>query len=177
MYGVAKTASPYTQAIAIDSSAVNASNILAKIFDAFTVVRQIGKGMPNQVVMSWKHLGSCMKLIELAKGAYKQTDSSKADVFGWTSISITGVSGNVTLVGIPEMDDDVIMFLDMSALCFHSNGGIRKHVNPDGNEFYTKRAITGYSYFVDLFLFGDLVVSAPRKCGIMYNIPNYTLVP
>lgn len=177
LYGVTKTSSPYTQAIAVDGASVNASNILAKIFDAFTQIRKVGKGMPNKVVMSWKNLGSCMKLIELAKGGYKQVDSDKAEIYGWTSITVQGVSGSVELIGIPEMDDDVIFFLDMGAFKFVSNGGIRKHKTPDGLEFYTKRATTGYSYFVDLFLFGDLVVHAPRNCGVLHSIPNYTLVP
>lgn len=174
LYGKTKTTYPYLQAINVDGSAINATNILEKIFDAYTSVRQKARGNANTVLMSFKHLGSIMKLIETQKGPFKTSAmSTKASLFGWTEIEITTVRGNLTVVGIQEMDDDVIMLIDWSALKFYSNGFFQKRKSPEGKEYFEVRATTGYSYIVDICLFGDLVLLAPSKCGIIYSIPAY----
>lgn len=175
IFNVTKTDYPYTQAVNIDGSAVSAANILEKIFDAYTEVRAKAKGMATDVLMSWKHFGSIMKLIEIQKGAYKVREGSmSASEYGWTTIEIGSVSGTfLKFVGIQEMDDDVIMFMDWSAVKFYSNGMIRKHKTPDGLEYYVVRNTDGYQYVVDIFLFGELVVFKPGHCAIMHSIPNY----
>ena len=65
MYGVSKLAYPYLQAVNIDGSAITATNILKKIFDGYVEVRTKAKGTANEILMSYKHLGSIMKIIEL----------------------------------------------------------------------------------------------------------------
>lgn len=52
LYGQTKTAYPYLQAINVDGSSISAVNILDTIFDAFTTIKNRGKGMPNKVLMS-----------------------------------------------------------------------------------------------------------------------------
>lgn len=174
LYGKTKTAFPYLQAINVDGSSINASNILEKIFDAYTAVRTKARGNASTVLMSFKHLGTCMKLIETQKGSFKTSaTATKASLFGWTEIEITSVKGSLTLVGIQEMDDSEIMLIDWAALKFYSNGFFQKRKSPEGQEFYEVRATTGYSYIVDICLFGDLVLLAPSKCGILYDIPAY----
>ena len=174
LYGKTKTGYPYLQAINVSGASINATNILEKIFDAYTAIRQKARGNASTVLMSYKHLGSIMKLIETQKGAFKTTATgTKASLFGWTEIEITTVRGNLTIVGIQEIDDDVIMLLDWSALKFYSNGFFQKRKSPDGKEYFEVRATTGYSYIVDMCLFGDLVLLAPSKCGIIHSIPAY----
>ncbi len=174
LYGKTKVTYPYLQAINISGTGINATNIIEKIFDAYTSIKQLARGNANKVLMSLKHLGSCMKLIETQKGAFKTTaTSTKASLYGWTEIEITTVRGNLTLIGIQELDNDTIMLLDMSALKFYSNGFFRKRQSPDGKEYFEKRATTGYSYLVDVCLFGDLVLIAPSRCGIIHSIPVY----
>ena len=56
LYGQTKTAYPYLQSIQVDGSAVTASNILEKLFDGYTRVKTLGKGMPSKLVMSFKNL-------------------------------------------------------------------------------------------------------------------------
>jgi hypothetical protein len=68
------------------------------------------------------------------------------------------------------MDDDIIYFLDLKAIKFYTNGGIKRRTNPDGRQFYEVRNTTGYQYIVDHCLFGDLIVQEPKKCGILYGI-------
>jgi hypothetical protein len=172
LYGVSKLSAPYLQAINVLGSDITAANIMEKIFDALVTMRQLGKGNPNEVVMSYKNLGSCMKVIEASKGAYNVTPgSTSASQYGWMEIEVGSVSkGSVKLVGVQEADDDVIMFVDFRALKFHSNGFFKKRVSPDGKEYYEIRNTSGYQYILDVCLFGEMVVIRPSYCGILHSI-------
>lgn len=171
LYGQTKTAYPYLQAINVSGASMTAVNALEVIFDAYTTIKNRGKGKPDKIVMSYKHLGSVMKILESQKGAYHiDQASTKVNAYGWTEITVFGVQGRLTIVGVQEMDDDFIMFLDMRAMKFHSNGFFRKRVAPDGKEYYEVRATTGYSYFLDWCMFGDLVLNRPSYCGILHSI-------
>lgn len=172
LYGQTKTAYPYLQAINVDGSSVTAANILEKIFDAFVTIRQLGKGQPVKVVMSYKNMGSVMKVIEGSKGAYNVVpNSQKAEVYGWSEIMVGSVTkAPISLIAVQEMDDDVIFFLDMRAMKFYSNGFIKKRQAPDGKEYFEVRNTTGFQYIVDLCLFGDLILERPSYCGALYSI-------
>lgn len=172
LYGVTKTLYPYLQAINVSGADITASNIMEKIFDALTTVRQFGKGNPTDVVMSYKNLASCIKRIEASKGAFNVVPGSqRASQFGWTEIEVGSVTkGALKLVGVQEADNDIIMFLDWRALKFYSNGFFKKRRSPDGIEYFESRATTGYTYIVDMCLFGELVVQRPSYCGILYSI-------
>jgi hypothetical protein len=171
LYGQSKVAYPYLQAINVSGATITASNILDKVFDAYTTCRTFGKGNPNEILMSYKHLGSILKLLETSKGAFNvEPGSQKASVYGWTEITIGGVKGSLKVVGIQELDDDVIMLMDWRALKFHSNGFFRKRIAPDGKHYFEQRATSGYSYLVDMCLFGELVLSRPSYCGIIHSI-------
>lgn len=172
LHGVTKTSYPYLQAQNIDGSSVSASNLLDKLFDSFTQVRIRGRGSnADTFLMSYKHLGTAMKLIETQKGGFKVSPGQrKVSQYGWDEIEITSVKGNLKLVGIQEMDDDVIPIVDWDSFKFCSNGGFKKNVDPDGNQYYKVRASTGYKYIVDVALFGELVCKAPHKSGIIHGI-------
>jgi hypothetical protein len=171
LYGQTKTSYPYLQSINVSGAAITAVNILDKLFDAYTVIRNRGKGNPTDVLMSYKHLGSIMKQLEVGKGAFNVVpNSTKVNVYGWTEISVFTVKGVIKIVGIQEIDDDYIMFIDWRALKLHSNGFFRKRVSPDGKEYYEVRATTGYYYITDICFFGDLVLYRPSYCGILYSI-------
>lgn len=174
LHGQTKLAYPFLQAVNVSGASISATNILEKLFDAYTTIRTKARGNASKILMSYKHLGSCMKLIETQKGGFKVTPTvQKASLYGWTEIEITSVKGNLTLVGIQEMPDAQIIFLDPSAIVFASNGFFKKRAAPDGHEYFEVRATTGYSYIVDVCLFGELIVKAPGRCGIVYSIPNY----
>lgn len=172
LYGQTKTAYPYLQAINVDGASVTAANIVEKIFDAYTLTRKLGKGNPTDIVMSYTNLGYVMKVVEASKGAYNVTPGSqKASQYGWTEIQIGSVTNqSLKFVGVQEMDDDIIEFIDWRGLKFYSNGFFRKRKSPDGIEYFEVRATTGYQYIVDICLFGDLVVHRPSYMGIMYGI-------
>lgn len=174
LHGQSKLSYPYLQSINVDGSSITAVNILEKLFDAFTTIRILAKaGMANKCVMSYKHLANCMKAIEVQKGSFKVTaGQTKVSQYNWTEIEVVGVKGSFTIVGIQEADDDVIMFLDMGAMTFRSNGFFRKRTAPDGKQYYEIRANSGYSYLLDICLFGDLEFTKPTACGIVYGV-NY----
>lgn len=174
LHGVTKLSYPALQATQVDGSAVSATNILEKLFDGYTAVRRKARGMASKILMSYKHLGSIMKLIETQKGGFKVTvNSTKASLFGWTEIEITSVRGALTIVGIQEMPDEQIVYLDPSAFVFATNGMFRREKSPDGNEYFAVRNTTGFQYVVDTCLFGNLICKAPGNCGIMHSIPAY----
>jgi hypothetical protein len=172
LYGQTKVTYPYLQAINVDGSDITAVNIMEKIFDALTTIRQLGKGNPVDVVMSYKNLGSCMKVIESSKGAFNVSPGSqKASQYGWTELEVGSVTkGGLRLVGVQEADDDIIIFLDWRALKFHSNGFFKKRKSPEGKEYFEVRNTSGYQYLIDICLFGEMVVIRPSYCGILYGI-------
>jgi len=170
VHGFAKTAYPFLQAVNILGSSVTASNILDKLFDGYTSVRSKAKGNANTIVMSYKHLGSILKLLETQKGPFVVTKNLQASLYGWSEIEITTVKGTLKLVGILEMDDDVIFYLDMKTMKFYTNGGFKKRAGPNGNEYFEVRGATGYSYLVDLALFGDLGHLNPGANAVMHSI-------
>lgn len=172
LYGVTKTSYVYLQSINVDGSSITASNIMQKIFDALTTIRQLGKGNPTDVVMSYTNFASCLKVIESSKGAFNvMPGSQKAAQYGWTELTVGSVTkGGLKLVAVQEADDDIIMFIDWRALKFYSNGFFRKRKSPDGIEYFEVRNTTGYQYIIDVCLFGELVVLRPSYCGILYGI-------
>ena len=115
------------------------------------------------------------KLLETQKGPFNVVPNSRSvSVYGWDTIEIGSVSGQVIkLVGIQEAEDDKIMYLDWSAVKFFSNGLFKRRKAPDGKEYYEVRESSGYFYILDHCLFGDLVCTAPWKQAIMHSIPNY----
>jgi hypothetical protein len=172
IHGQTKTAYPYLQAVNIDGSAITASNILSQLFSAFATARILGKGgKMDKCVMSFKHLASVMAALETQKGAFKVTPTTqKASVYGWTEIEVIGVQGSFTIVGIQEMEDDCIMFLSMNSFTFRSNGLFRKRTAPDGKQYYEIRGTSGYSYLLDVCLFGELEVTMPAANAIIHSI-------
>lgn len=174
LHGKSKLLNPQLAAVNFDGSGVTKTNILDRIFDCYTDVRSVAKGNANTVIMAFKHLGSAMKLLEIQKGPYKQVGDTRVSIYGWTEIDVVTVRGKLTLVGVQEMDQDIIPFIDWKALKFHSNGGFKKRMSPEGKEYFEQRATSGYSYIVDICFFGEMAWRGAGNCAIMYSIPAYT---
>lgn len=180
IFGVTKTAYPYTQSIVESGAAITSANIIEKIFDHYVKVLNRGSGNPSDVVMSYKNMAAVMKSLELASGLGKgqyhiDQKSSKVTAFGWGEVYIRGPKGHLRMVSVQEADDDVILFLDLKkGVKFHSNGFFRKRVAPDGKSYYEVRNSTGFQYIVDIALYGEMVVNRPRAQGALHTI-SYTL--
>jgi hypothetical protein len=175
-FGQTKTAYPYLQAVQIDGSAVSATNILSKIFDAHTRMQLLGRvGETPTVILSFKHMGSIMKLMETSKGPFNVSPGSrKTSVYGIDEVTIGSVTGKVLkIVAIQEKEDDTIFLISPKDLKVYSNGLFKVETTPDGNKYYTKRATTGYSYITDVCMFGEFAHLRLCNAGVITAIPNY----
>jgi hypothetical protein len=175
LYGVTKTTYPYLAGTQIDGTGITATNLLDKLFDAYLQHRQYASGNARELLISYKHFGTILKLLESTRGAYNIVPgSNKASVYGWDTITIGGKLGDsngLTINAIREMDDDLIFLLDYKSMKIVSNGLFRKRQNPDtGSSFYELRTTSGYKYIVDIALFGELVVYKPQANGVIYGI-------
>lgn len=172
LYGKSKAVYTYLQAHNEDGSSITGTSILSKIFDTYTNIRRFYKGNPRKVVMSFKNMATCMKQLEASKGSFNVVPGSrKTEVYGYDQATIVGIGGgNLDLVAIQEMDDDVIYFLDTAAFKFHTNGLIKRIKSPDSLEYFVKRGTDGYKFILDHQCFGDLVLNAPQKCGVIHSI-------
>lgn len=175
IHGVAKTAYPYLQAYNYNGASISAVNILEELFNADMEVRMKCKGNADTYLMAYKHLGSILKILETNKGGFVVTEAPKANIYGWTEITVASVRTGklLKIVGIQEMDEDIIPIVDWSSFTFRTNGGFKKRRSPDGKEFFEVRATTGYSYIVDICLFGDMEYTKPGHNAIIYGITDY----
>jgi len=180
LFGISKLLYPHLQSTNVDGSLIAAGNILGPLFDAYNTTREIGKGSPTDLIMSFRNLGYAMRELELGgsngagdktfgKGQFTATDT-RVNAFGWTEIDVVGVKGRLTIVGVQEMDDDIIYMMDWRGVKLHSNGFFERRTAPDGKQFYETRSTSGYKYILDTRFFGELVVTKPSHCGIIYGI-------
>jgi hypothetical protein len=185
LFGQTKTAYPYLQAVQYDGSAISATNILGHLFAAYSRRQTLAKsGALSEYLMSYKHFGSCLALLEQGggtsaaigqKGVYNIVPGSrKISVYGWQEVSIGSVTGELLkLVAIQEKSDETILCLDWSTIRLYTNGFLQRRTAPDGKQFFEVRATSGYAYILDNVLMGDLTVFAPSKNLIIHSIPNY----
>lgn len=176
LFGQNKVDHDFLMCPQFDGSTISASNILQKIFDAYTKRQQLAKGgKAPEVLLSFKHFGSILKLLETQKGPFNVVPNSRSvNVYGWDTVEIGSVSGQVLkIVAIQEMVDDLIYLLDWSSMKFYSNGLFKRRKAPDGKEYYEVRETTGYFYILDHCMFGDLACVAPWKQMVIHSIPNY----
>jgi hypothetical protein len=176
LFGQTKTAYPYLQAIQFDGSSISSSNLMETLFDAYTARQLKAKsGKLPEFLMSYKHFGTALKQIESSKGAFNVVpESRKTSQYGWQEIMIGSVSGEILkLVAIQEKADDNIMCLDWDSICLYTNGFIQRRRAPDGLEYHSIRATSGFSYLLDHVMAGDIVVKCPWKNLIIHDIPNY----
>lgn len=172
IHGQTKTAYPVLQALNISGADITASNILDKIFDAYINVRRKCRGGAKKVVMSYKHLGSVLKKLQLDKGAFQVTKNPSASLYGWTEITIASskTGEDLTIVAVQECPDAEIYFVDLSKMTFRTNGGLKKRLSPEGASFFEVRATTGYYYLVDCSITGEMEYRTPSSNAVLYSI-------
>lgn len=172
IHGQTKTAYPYLQSVNVDGSAITSSNLVESLFDAYVSVRNKARGQADTFLMSYTNWASVMKSQQIEKGAYKVVNDVKRSEFGWweTMIASTTRGEALKIVGIQEMDDDIIPIVDWKSMKFRSNGGFRKRVSPDGRQYFEVRNTSGYQYIVDVCLFGEMEFTKPGNNGIIYGI-------
>jgi hypothetical protein len=144
---------------------------LEVIFDAWQEVIRKGRGTTDKtLIMSYKHMGNIMKQLEKNSGAFRHVET-KVSAYGYTEITVAGAKGIVKLAAVQECRDDVMIFVDWSAMKFHTNGDFHIHKDPEGKAYYTLRKTSGFVYITDVCLRGALVCHSPWKMGIIHSIP------
>lgn len=172
LYGKTKTSYTYLQSYAVSgASSVTSSEILKPIFDAYTNHRILFSGDARKVVMSLHLLSIALKQVEASKGAYSVVQGSSKQTVFFSEVAIAGIGGGVLeIVGVREMDNDVILGLDFSAFKFETNSFIKRIKSPEGMEYFTKRSTSGYQFILDHECYGELVLTNPQKCWAIYGI-------
>jgi hypothetical protein len=179
LFGKSKVKYPFLQAYNKDGAAIADKDILETIFKAYNDTKRIGKlSNVTEVIMSEKNLARAMAELELVAadknvGAGRQftAGDTKVNAYGWTTITVKGVEGGLTLVGINEMRDDLIFGIDWAGVQLYSNGMFEMRKSPKtGDYFYEERTEDGYVYIVDIRFFGELVVSRPSYQFVIHNI-------
>jgi len=167
LYGQTKATYPYLQSVNILGSSITATNILEKLFDAFMEVITLGKGMPTSMLCNMTHFANCAKSLELNR---QFTVTDKAAGYGWRKINVLGAEGEMEIIGLRDMDSERIPIVDWNAFKFHGADFFERRRHLNGDEFFLERAVTGYTYIVDVRFFGDLIVNRPSHCGIVHTI-------
>lgn len=173
LHGKAKTAyGSFLQAMNISGSDITASNILEKLFDAWITCKTYGKCTADTVLCNMRHMGSIMKLMEDSKGQYSMIKSDSKAMYGYweTEIVASKTGQTLKIVGLQEMDFDIIPIVNFSDIVIRSKGGLKKIKQPDGAEFYSVRAETGFSYLIDLELHAQLEFDKPGENAILHTI-------
>jgi hypothetical protein len=167
-----KTDYPYLQAIQISGADITSSNIVERIFTHYVTIRRKNRGKAKKIVMSLKHWGSVMASQQILKGAYKVVGDPKKSEYGWweTTIASSTNGESLSIVAVPEFNDSEIWYCDPTSAKVFSNGGVKKHKTPDGNEFYVVRNTSGYQYIVDICFRGEAVWHAPANNGMLYAV-------
>lgn len=160
-------------ALNISGASITASNILEKLFDAWISHRSKARVGATDILVSYKHLGSILKILESQKGGFKAVDKPKASLYGWTEIEIASLGNGQALkvIASHEMNDSEIFFVDWNSMCFVTDGEMfKKRVGPDGGCYHTVRATTGFYYILDMTLSGVMTYEKPANNLVIHSI-------
>lgn len=171
-YGKTKTAYSFLQALNFSGAAITASNILEQLFDHWITAKTYGKCNADTLLLNMRHMGSIMKLMEDTKGAFTVVKSENKSMYGWweTEICASKTGQTLKLVGLQEMDFDIIPMVNFKDITLRSKGGLRKIKQPDGSEYFVQRGETGYSFIVDLEFHGQLEFDKLCEAAIIHTI-------
>lgn len=167
LHNQVKATYPFLQAHNVDGSGITEANMLEEVFKAFMEVSRIGKGRPTEIICSYKNFQSMSIALESGRRF------SKGDVesgYGFMSINVLGPGDKMKITAIREMDDDVLFIVDWNALKLAGSNFFNRKRHGNNEEFYMERATTGYTYIVDIRLFGNLIVQNPSYCGVVHSI-------
>lgn len=171
LFGQTKTAWPYLQAFNQSGANFTEDNILEGLFNKFSKAKERCANKVEDAVMSFKNGAAVLKNIEVGKGAFNVVPNSrKVSAYGWEEVMIGGPKGLLKVVMVQEMEDDIIWLKSKKGVKFHSNGFFRKRTNPDGRSYYETRETSGYSYIVDMMLFGELACYMPAAQSVIHSI-------
>lgn len=172
LHGKAKTAYTFLQAMNLSGSAITAANILEQIFTHWITCKTYGKVTGDTVLMNIRHMGSIIQCMEASKGAFSMVKSDNQNVFGYWETEICSSKSGQTLklVGLQEMDFDIMPIVNFKDITLRSKGGLKKIKQPDGSEYFVERGETGYSFICDLEFHAQVEFAKPCENAIIHTI-------
>lgn len=168
--GLTKASFPILQAVNIDGSGFTAETLLDDLVDGFWQIHDLGKGSLNKdmiIPLSWFRFISGN--LENNK-RYSVTDKKVA--YGMTSVTILGLDGQCTITGVRDKSVGSAFVLDWETLTLVGNSFFRRIKDANGNEFYVKRATTGWTNVVDTVFEAFLLCPTLSHNGIIHSIPT-----
>lgn len=177
LHGKTKTAYPFLQALNFSGSGITQTNLLDQLFIKWIEAKTYGKCTANTILLNIKHMGTIMRIMEDVRGAFTVVKSENKPLYGWWETQIVANKNGqmLNVVGLQELDADIAPMVNFDSITIRSKGGLRKIKQPDGSEFFTARAETGYAYIVDLEFHGQVEYAKPAEQAIIHSIPGYTI--
>lgn len=166
--GNVKADVPMLQARNISGSGFTAGSFTNDVFESMYDIAERGKGQIEEVLMSYSNFKHVAKDIETSRRYAK--GEAKAG-YGFTTVELIGPEGGLKITALRDMPDDKMYFMDWSAMILHQPKNAFERKRIDGQEFFTERATSGYTYIVDVRFAGDLLVHQPSHCGVVHSIP------
>jgi hypothetical protein len=172
LYGKTKASYTFLNNAQFDGGNSDADSIVGDLYDWTTDIATYHGGAPTKIVMDLGNFATIMKKVEATKGGFNIIpESKKTTMYGYHKIQILGAGGNVLeFCGVKEMDKDKMYIVDPSTFKFHTDQLVRRVVSPDGDEYYTERSGTGYTYISDHVVYGDLVCDNPCGNGAVHSL-------
>ena len=169
LYGLTKATHMPLQGYRKDGAAFTASTILKDLLGAYFEQRRLGRGKPSEIWVDYGMFKNIASLLDVA-GARQYSVTDKSAGYGFNSISLIGVEGQVKIVALREMPVGTAYIVDWSGMKFAGLPLKRNLYGEAGQEYFTVRNTTGVQFISDMILRGEFVFQ-PHKLGIIYNIP------
>lgn len=180
LYGIAKTAYPFLQALNVDGTSITKANIVEKLFEMYVQevdlkTKNISEKKADNYWLSPKNYAAAMIALEKYKGQYYTVPGKKdANVYAWQTITIgNGTGAEISFSKVPELANDIIPCVNWDSLLLASNGYFRFAEHPDnpGKIYhFPVRNTTGYAFIIDTCFMGDLLNICPESDAIVYGV-------
>jgi hypothetical protein len=168
IYGLTKANNVNLQAKYASGSGYTATTILKDLLKEYTANRKLGRGNITEIwVSTGAFANACANLESLRQYMVKDKDAG----YGFQSITLVGAEGQVKIVGLNSIPNDLAVFVDWSAIKFVGQKLKKKMYGDAGLEYFAVRNTTGIQFITDMVLAGDFVIN-PGKLGIVHSIPS-----
>jgi hypothetical protein len=168
IYGLTKASYLPLQSHYTSGSAFTASTILKDLLKVYFQNRKMGRGEVTEIWVSTGAFANAASGLE-SQRQYMVKDKSAG--YGFNSITLVGTEGEVKLVGLNSMPNDLAVFVDWSAIKFCGMPLKKKMYGEAGVNFFPIRNTTGIQFVTDMTLAGDFIIQ-PGKMAIVHSIPS-----
>ena len=167
LYGLTRADFMPLQATVRSGSGWTAATVLDDLTALYFDYQRQGRGKGGEILVNYGMFKNVSKKLELSK---QYTTSDKKAGYGFNSVSLVGVQGELTITALREMPTSEVFIVDWAGIKFAGKEMFKKIKDPDGSEYHKVRASTGYSFITDVRLAGEVIVD-PCKHACGHSIP------